>query len=321
MRRAIGELTVQNAVCRLARQYLNAAIDARKRLKGSPDAEALHDLRVALRRLRSCLRAYAPYVVGMIPAKLTKHLHALARETNAAREAEVQLAWLHANGKGLDGSERPGRRWLRARLVLQKNLGYSHVCGETLAEFDKVTRKFRAALTVACAKHVSRGAPRQTSFIAAAARQIDQYAAVLWQELGVIRSAKDDAAIHAARITGKRLRYLLEPLVPAGELIETLKAFQDQLGELHDRNVLRSEIVESLAKVSAHRACHGVRHDPRPGLKRLAQRNNRDATKLYNEILQLYLGRRRRNLIRPIRDLVRQLESPGRKSTSHDHRA
>ena len=42
----------------LALSFLDQAAQARPRLADPADTEALHDFRVGLRRLRSCLRAY-----------------------------------------------------------------------------------------------------------------------------------------------------------------------------------------------------------------------------------------------------------------------
>jgi len=58
--------------------------------KTAEDSAALHDFRVALRRLRANQRAYR----DQIGAKQDKRLRRLAHATNAARDREVQLDWL-----------------------------------------------------------------------------------------------------------------------------------------------------------------------------------------------------------------------------------
>ena len=76
----------------------------------SGDVEALHDFRVAIRRLRSLLRAYQDLTDAAIPRRLRRGLRALARATNASRDLEVKLAWLEAEKASLKPRERTGER-------------------------------------------------------------------------------------------------------------------------------------------------------------------------------------------------------------------
>jgi CHAD domain-containing protein len=68
----------------------------------------------------------------------------------------------------------------------------------------------------------------------------------LRDELGRIRGADDAEQAHRARISLKRLRYMLEPIARrnrrAGALVRKFKDTQDQLGEHHDMHVLSSAI-------------------------------------------------------------------------------
>jgi len=82
------------AAHRIALSLLDAATAARERLPDTGDAEALHDFRVAMRRLRSTLRAYQPQLEAVVPAKLRRRLRDLARATGEARDVEVQISWL-----------------------------------------------------------------------------------------------------------------------------------------------------------------------------------------------------------------------------------
>jgi CHAD domain-containing protein len=55
-------MRVEEACRWLALEHLSAAAEARQRLADNGDVEALHALRVGLRRLRSVLRAYRPHL-------------------------------------------------------------------------------------------------------------------------------------------------------------------------------------------------------------------------------------------------------------------
>ena len=58
------------------------------RLAAPDDAEALHDFRVALRRLRSVLRSFRSELGDAVSRKLQRRLRDVTRATGAAREGE-----------------------------------------------------------------------------------------------------------------------------------------------------------------------------------------------------------------------------------------
>jgi inorganic triphosphatase YgiF len=80
-----------------ARALVSALLrDAEEELKHleAGGEEALHDFRVALRRVRSVTRALRPYLGKAVRKKHERRLRDAARATALARDAEVQLAWL-----------------------------------------------------------------------------------------------------------------------------------------------------------------------------------------------------------------------------------
>ena len=95
--RELLERSPEETSRRLCLGLLAEGAEALDRL-GEGDDEALHDFRVSLRRLRSIIRAYRPFLKGSKPRKLRKRLGALASSTNVARDAEVQIVWLEKAG-------------------------------------------------------------------------------------------------------------------------------------------------------------------------------------------------------------------------------
>jgi len=84
-RRAVALLArpVPAAVALIAVARLDEARAASARLDGREDPEALHDFRVALRRLRTLLRAYRQEAGDVTPKKLQRRLRDLTRDTSA----------------------------------------------------------------------------------------------------------------------------------------------------------------------------------------------------------------------------------------------
>ena len=95
----------------LALHRLDAAAGAAKRLPVPDDAEALHDFRVGLRRLRTLLRSYGEALEGRVRRKTVKAVRRLGRDTNSARDTEVLESLL----KGWDKALQPSHRAVAVR--------------------------------------------------------------------------------------------------------------------------------------------------------------------------------------------------------------
>ncbi len=220
------------AVRSLLLELLDTAAQCADRLTDSDDSEALHDFRVALRRLNANQRAYrAPLGV-----KLGKGVRRLARTTNVARDREVQLDWLRLQRKESAAPARADLDALIHKLERAHEDEREHAYPQWQSAFAKLAVKLRRRL-----ESVPPDDGTQEIFAVVAGAQLHALGDKLKQGLADIEARGDDAVVHATRITGKRLRYLLEPLagtVPGvPPLIKRLKALQDLLGEIHDCQV------------------------------------------------------------------------------------
>jgi len=139
-----------SAARRIAMTLLDAASAARERLTNVDDQEALHDFRVAMRRLRSTLRAYQPQLAALVPAKLRRRLRELARATGEARDVEVQIAWLERRRTDLPPGRRAGVPWLMARLTARRERAYRDIRERLAPKFDRLGRRPRRPPTRRC---------------------------------------------------------------------------------------------------------------------------------------------------------------------------
>jgi CHAD domain-containing protein len=242
----------------LALSFLDQARAARPRLADPADTEALHDFRVALRRLRSCLRAYRSYLDESVPGKLAKKLKKLAQATGPGRDTEVQIAWLRSRSPHLASAHRAGLAWILAQLEERMREAYEDTREEIEREFDRIEEELRRRLSTYHTEiHLGPGAPRSTLAEASAAllrTQVEE----LESHLARIEDADDETEGHEARISAKRVRYLLEPFVEdvpgAGPVVKRFKALQDLLGDLHDAHVLETELADAVETAAAERA-------------------------------------------------------------------
>ncbi len=230
--------------------HLEAARAARQRLGAGDDEEALHDFRVALRRLRSLLRAFRPLVEDTVSRKLRRRLRDLARLTGAARDAEVRMAWVRDARAKLPAGQRAGVAWWAARLAAERDAAYLKLHEDAVREFDKLGPRLRRAL----ARPVT-AAPQDT-FGRAVGERLMAEATELERRLTLIHSIDDEVQAHGARIEVKRIRYLLEPLADdraVAAVLKPLREAQDLLGALHDVQTLGTVLGDAAAQAAAER--------------------------------------------------------------------
>jgi CHAD domain-containing protein/CYTH domain-containing protein len=232
---------------------LREAEEALVRLERREDEEALHDFRVALRRLRSVSRAYRPHLKGSVKKKIRARLSDLADSTNAARDIEVQLAWLAKPSPSLEPEAREGASRLSERLRSLRD--ETPTPAALRRAFDPIHASLRKSLS-----RLTLRLEQKESFLSATGQLIAGSASRLEESLGSVSSADDGEQLHRARIEAKRLRYLLEPISAriseARALVKEMKSLQDELGELQDTRVLSQSIaneIERAAVEEAHR--------------------------------------------------------------------
>lgn len=220
------------AVRNLLLELLDTAMQSAERLTDSDDSEALHDFRVALRRLNANQRAYQ----ASLGVKLGRGVRRLARATNAARDREVQLDWLRLQSKESAAQARAELDTLIGKLCHAHAVEREHAYPQWQSAFARLAAKLRQRLAA-----LSPVEAETQRFAVVAGAQLHVLVDKLRHGFATLEAQADDAAVHATRITGKRLRYLLEPLTGAVPgvplLIKRLKALQDLLGEIHDCQV------------------------------------------------------------------------------------
>jgi CHAD domain-containing protein len=241
---------VQGA-CAVALAYLDDARAAATRLADGSDKTALHEFRVAIRRLRVTVRAYPGLHEG-IPKKQRRRLRKVARATNAARDAEVQLAWFNERSARFSAAERAAVARVRARLRARRRAELARTREALGRSFAKLARRLRRRLTTL----ESDAGPHAALFGAVAGATLVHYAGELDLHItDVATHAAEPDQMHASRIAAKRVRYLLEPLEPslagAGALVKRLKRLQDLFGALTDAHELDVVLKKEGATVDA----------------------------------------------------------------------
>jgi len=219
------------------------------------DAEALHDMRVATRRQRQIFRIIAHHYKRTAIRAFRDGLRTLARYLGTVRDFDVLISAaeeyqrsepdMDAVLESVLDAWRTQRSSARADLV-------AHLDGADYRAFTADYGTFLSSTGVGVKKSVSADSPQPHLVRDIAPGEI-------WNHYGNIRAydavlgTASLETLHALRIEGKRLRYLLEffayVLGPdVDDVIKPLIALQDHLGELHDSQVAIALLQEFLGR-------------------------------------------------------------------------
>ncbi len=198
----------------------------------SGDVEAIHQVRVATRRLRAALQLFRPFLSAPKPEALRAELEWIASAAGAVRELDVsgEVARAHADrihveaGKNLESLwrhlEARRRREHRKLAAELRSARYRKLVGELSGPFS-INARGDAPLAVVA---VDLARPIVRKMVAAGEKAGTKPAA---------------ATLHRLRVSVKRSRYALEMLRPLGgrrlaKPLERLEAMQEVLGGYHD---------------------------------------------------------------------------------------
>ena len=226
------------ASCRTALQRQFRLILSVEKTTAAGKVEALHDLRVALRRLRVLLRALAEPLAPTRAAALERRWQQFADELSPLRDADVWRGLL----RELPCASPAFRRRVHARLRAERTTPAKVLQTPTWARLKRDTRtvlgrQLAAALTKA-----------GNCGIEKALRRAWQQATGRAIELAGKRNLKDIEPAHKLRIACRRARYLAEFFATAADgkkNAETwqraaagYRTLQNALGRTHDADVL-----------------------------------------------------------------------------------
>lgn len=239
---------------------LDAALMAAvPRVVESQDDEAIHDMRVAIRRLRTMLKMARP-LFGRWHADAVRRAFAdVMKATGDLRDEEVLEETLEKL------SEHPSYvAWLRSRKARERKLRRAVVARIERGELDRARLMLKALLVFPF------DPKRDMGLSKFARRTVERARRVV--EKGRDVSIDDMLGLHQLRIYYKELRYSIELLSEALPLdframLEPAVVFQKRLGEIHDVDVAhdvlenarvlpdeaREESLAALARVRAKR--------------------------------------------------------------------
>lgn len=199
------------------------------------DPEALHDMRVASRRLRAALSTFGT----ALPPRLEDfkaELKWIALCLGNVRDLDVQIEWLR--------NLRRDSAWEEGTALgplIEDRVSLRLVEREALLQvldserYRTLLRELRAALI----EGEEGGEDASLAIRAYGAQILKKRHRQFERQAATLNDTSEPAAFHAVRIRAKRFRYTTEALAPlyagaATRLVESIKQVQDVLGEHQD---------------------------------------------------------------------------------------
>lgn len=236
-----GTLPLRKLVRRALRHHLARLRESLPVARAGRDPEGLHDLRTAVRRLRTTLETVedAPTFDRKRLHQLRQRLGRLARTLGRVRDLDVLRDHLERFA-----SAHPSFAADLKPLYAELNARHAHARRALLDELDRP----RTSRLLRQLDRLAAHPPMSVHHGAAAAHPplVRHFAGgAIWRRYEAVLAFETDLpgaspeTLHALRIACKRLRYTLELFADglgpdAAPLLEAVTAAQDDLGTLHD---------------------------------------------------------------------------------------
>ena len=220
---------------------MNRVLELAEEVQNGWKSREVHDLRVALRRCRTMVDALSEVNPDHGWRGLKKQSRELFRALGALRDTQVQQEWL----KKLSAPGDPVRKHL-LKVLAGAQKEHRVKARRALGDFDR--KDWRKSVQKLCGK--AQFFPLESVVFQRLALTRLNEAAELHERA---RKNRSRIAWHRLRIGLKGFRYTLENFMPQRHAPWSgdLKRIQDQLGEVHDLDVLRALVRRHRARLPA----------------------------------------------------------------------
>lgn len=242
-----SEDTLADAGRRLLRRHFQKLLAQEPEVQADTEIEAVHRMRVATRRLRAALMILEAVAPPKQVRRSRKGLRRLAQTSSAVRDCDVFLEHVTRYAESLPQEQRGGLEPLVTAIQRDRTAARAALLQQLDSrKYAEFKRDFAAFMTGSLDGWNT------------TVRIRDLAGSIIWQRYEALRAhevrldlranaSNDSEELHETRISGKRLRYVLEMFAEAlgpriDQALDTLKEFQDHLGSLQDIAVAQAYV-------------------------------------------------------------------------------
>jgi len=302
----LGEETLRPLLRSLSRE-IEGVLEAK-------DIEFIHRMRVASRRIRSCLPLFEECFPSKKYRTWRKEIRNITRALREARDADEQIALLKAYTENLkEESLSPGAQRFLLRLRQRREQMQKRVIkaidrlleSGVVEDMEKLCRKMRRGR-----RYTGVNSP---DIYQKAIFHITSRIEEIFVHESSVYIPENIKEHHAMRIAVKRLRYTMEVFSPLyeGELetqIAVCKKLQDMLGDLHDCDVWMDYLPQFMEKERAYSLDFFGQDDSfgilKPGLLRLQQYLRERRLAIYEEFVTYWKNIQEQNIWNGLKQFI-----------------
>jgi inorganic triphosphatase YgiF len=246
------EISTEDAFVAIVGNCLDQLRANEEAVLSTEDDEAIHQFRVALRRLRAIVSAYRDLVDDDFQATISIDLRWMQRQFGPARDLDVLIA----------ETLQPIHHRLRGQAAFDQLIetGEAARTEARRAAHLAIENPRYVSMLIQCYRHLHSGDWRRASGRARLGAPAGDFARPLLQsrhkrlmKLGTRHQALPEPELHRLRLLAKKMRYAAEAFhslykpKPTRKYVASLTAIQDSLGSLNDAFVSR-QLLSGLAQ-------------------------------------------------------------------------
>lgn len=277
----------QAAAAMILEAKAKAMFGLEKAVRSGKDVEALHDMRVASRRVREAMEIFRTCYRAKAFKEHYRGVRRVTRTLGAVRNLDVCVDFFSELRKRSNGT---GERDAVVYLLNQKKAERKRAHRKMVRKLDRLDlKRMKKSLRAFCSDPTRDGDAEEANqdMVTRARAIVEERLDHVLGYRGAIEHESDVDALHRMRIATKKLRYAMETLYIVfdddgfDEVYNGVKGLQEMLGNIHDLDVFMGMVAEVKEEVEDRKRTRALV----PGMVGMEERIRGQRHELYEQFM------------------------------------